>query len=56
VRCFRDNDDYTVTWKNLYDDSLVESDYVIEEDFYVNEDENPRYDGDTPVKQDEIFV
>jgi hypothetical protein len=56
MRCFKDNDDYTVTWKNLYDTSLAENDYVIEEDLYVNEGEHPHYDGEHPTKADAEFT
>ena len=56
VRCFKDNDDFTVTWKNIYDTSLFASGYIIKSDFYVNRDEHPYYDGVTPIKEDEVFI
>ena len=56
IRCFKDNDDYTITWKNFEDPNQSANEYIIETDYYVNEDEHPHYDGITPIKVGEKFI
>jgi hypothetical protein len=49
-------DDFTITWKNLEDPSLIENGYVIETDYYVNANEHPHYNGATPNGNGQQFV
>ena len=50
VRCFKDMEDYTVTWKN-YDETVLETDY------YVYEWSTPSYDEPTnPIREGYDFT
>ena len=56
VRCFKNQDAYTIKWKNLEDSSLSASGYILETDYFVDWDEHPHYDWLTPVRGETPFI